>query len=112
MKKLLLGCALALGACSAEKGLYSWADYQNASYQYLRDNDEEASQELIRNYEKIIKKQKGKRKVVPPGVYADYGFVLLQLNRMPEAKVMFQNEMALYPESKIFLERVLKMIEP
>ena len=59
----------------------------------------------------IIDKQKGKRGAVPPGIYADYGFILLQANRTEEGKAMLLKEISLYPESKVFIERILKMTE-
>jgi hypothetical protein len=103
--------ALLLLSCSTQKTLYSWDKYEVASYNYLKNSDDESLQKLIETYRQIIKKQKGIRGVVPPGVYADYGFVLLQANKAEEAKEMLLKEVSLYPESKIFIDRILKMIE-
>ena len=49
--------------------------------------------------------------IVSPGVYADYGFFLLQKGKMKEAKENLNKEIVLYPESKVFIDRILKMIE-
>lgn len=113
MKSILCisGTLLILAACTTEKPLYSWDNYQAASYNYLKNSDEASTQELIETYQKIIEKQKGTRGVVPPGVYADYGFLLLQANRTEEGKELLVKEVALYPESKIFIDRILKMID-
>jgi len=77
----------------------------------LKNSDEKSTQELIETYKKIIKKQTGIRKVVPPGVYADYGFLLLQSDMKVEGMAMLQKEIELYPESRIFIERILKILE-
>jgi hypothetical protein len=48
---------------------------------------------------------------VPPGVYADYGFILLQASKTDQGREMLEREVALYPESKQFIDRILKLIE-
>lgn len=113
MKKILFisFSALLLTACSTPKALYTWDNYANASYNYIKNSDEKSTQDLIKTYENIIKNQKGTRGVVPPGVYADYGFILLQANKVEEGKAMLLKEIELYPESKVFIERILKMVE-
>lgn len=98
-------------SCTTQKPLYSWGKYEITSYNYLKNSDEKSTQELIETYQNIIENQKGSRGVVPPGVYADYGFVLLQSNKKEEGKEMLLKEVALYPESKIFIDRILKIIE-
>lgn len=71
MKKLIVISIslLLLAACNAPKPLYTWANYETTSYNYLKNSDEKATQELIETYQKIIEKQKGTRGVVPPGMY-------------------------------------------
>lgn len=102
---------LLLTACATQKPLYTWENYETTSYNYLKNSDEKATQELIKTYQKIIEKQKGTRATVPPGIYADYGFLLLQANKTEEGKAMLSKEIALYPESKIFIDRILKILE-
>jgi hypothetical protein len=77
----------------------------------LKNTNEATSNKLSEEYQKIIKKQKGIRGVVPPGVYADYGFLLLQSNNMVQAREMLQKEVDLYPESKIFIDKIIKLTE-
>ena len=100
-----------LCSCTTQKKLYSWEKYQTTSYNYLKNSDEKATQELIKTYKVIIDKQTGTRGVVPPGIYADYGFLLLQINKTTEGKEMLLKEIALYPESKVFIDRILKKLE-
>lgn len=113
MKKIICisFTAFLLASCTTEKPLYSWDKYETTSYNYLKNSNEKSTQELIETYQKIIEKQRGSRGVVPPGVYADYGFILLQANKMEEGKALLLKEIALYPESKIFIDRILKIIE-
>ncbi len=113
MKKILfvLVTVLLLASCTTQKPLYYWGKYEVTSYNYLKNSDEKSTQELIETYQSIIENQMGYRGVVPPGVYADYGFVLLQADRAEEGKAMLLKEVALYPESKIFIDRILKIVE-
>jgi hypothetical protein len=110
--QLLIGMTfvLCLASC-APKTLYSWGNYDDTSYVYLKHSDEKSTGELIKTYRQLIEKQEGTRKTVPPGIYADYGFILLQANKTEEGRAMLEKEIALYPESKIFIERILKMFE-
>jgi hypothetical protein len=112
MKKLLIiSISLFwLVSCTTQKSLYSWENYEKTSYKYLKNSNEKSTQELIETYQQIIEKQNGTRKVVPPGIYADYGFLLLQANRGEEGKAMLLKEVELYPESKVFIDRILKML--
>ncbi|MDR0614166.1 MAG: DUF4810 domain-containing protein [Dysgonamonadaceae bacterium] len=111
-KCLFFGMAVALCLTScAPKMLYSWGNYDDTSYKYLKNSDEKSTGQLIKTYLQIIEKQEGTRKAVPPGIYADYGFILLQANKTVEGKAMLEKEIALYPESKIFIDRILKMFE-
>ena len=101
---------LFLTSCATQT-LYSWGNYDDTSYKYLKNSDEKSTQALMKTYQQLIEKQTGTRKTVPPGVYADYGFLLLQANKTAEGKEMLQKEIELYPESKVFIERILKMFE-
>jgi hypothetical protein len=103
--------AFAFHSCSAPKGLYSWDKYQEASYGYLKKADEKSIDNIMEQYQNVIKKQKGTRKVTPPGMLADYGFFLIQRGDLKAGKENLNKEILLYPESKIFIDRILKLIE-
>lgn len=113
MKKILAIAFTAVLAvsCTTKKPLYSWGDYGDATYSYLKDSDEDAIEDLLKNYKDMIKNQNGTRKTVPPGIYADYGYLLMQEGRTEEGRRMFKKEIELYPESRIFIDRILKMLE-
>ncbi|MDR0418975.1 MAG: DUF4810 domain-containing protein [Prevotellaceae bacterium] len=100
-----------LASCVTQKPLYTWDSYDVASYTYVKNGDERSIQELVKTYQKIIEKQKGSRGVPPPGICADYGFLLLQTDKVEEGKKMLKMEIAYYPESKVFIDRILKMLE-
>lgn len=113
MKKLicLAVIALVVNSCSSPKSLYSWEKYGQASYNYLKKADEKSVEGIMEQYKKIIYKQKGTRQVAPPGIHADYGFILIQEGKLKEGKEFLKREIVLYPESKIFIDRILTLIE-
>ena len=112
MKKIIfLSLSLLLFCSCANKKLYSWGKYESSSYNYLKASDDKSAQALAETYQSIIDKQTGTRGVVPPGIYADYCFLLLQTNKIKEGKEMLLKEIALYPESKVFIDRILKKLE-
>lgn len=112
MKKtsfILYGLLLMLlGSCATTNPpLYTWNNYSVSTYNYVKSKTDADRNALIKTYEKIINKQVGTRKCVPPGVYADYGFLLIQTGQNEKGKEMLTKEIALYPESKVFIERLL-----
>lgn len=120
MKKSLAGIAkaaiisfiaLLAVSCTTTKKLYSWYDYQEDYYHYLKNADKESMEELIATYDKIIAEQKETRGVVPPGIYADYGYLLMENGKASEAKAMFAKEIELYPESEVFIGSIMKRFE-
>ena len=112
---LLIIVLFLISSCAPPTSLYTWGskkkyDYLKASYNYLKVSDEESTIALKASYEDIIEKQKGTRKTVPPGIYADYGFLLVSINETEKGIEMLKREIILYPESTIFITRILNML--
>jgi hypothetical protein len=112
MKKLLTALlfTVLLASCTTQQPLYSWGNYDKVSYNYLKNQDEESTAALIKSYQNIIANKGGSRGTVPPGLYADYGFILITANRIEEGKAMLQKEVELYPEAKPFIDNFFKML--
>ena len=138
---LLLASATLLLASCASTGLYNWgggsfastSDYENLAYRYYDKQTPESVCALIAMYENVVSKPGGSRQVPPPGVCAEYGYLLL----MPETAATFaehatssqrrafkgsdfgvlfhergiemlKREIELYPESATFITPLLK----
>lgn len=117
MKKLLLlalclgGVATCIVSCTTTNSLYSWYDSENATYQYTKVATEEALTKAMAQYEKVLHKQTGTRGVVPPGMNAEYGYLLCKAGKVEEGLVLLKAEIALYPESEVFISRIIKQLE-
>ena len=66
---------------------------------------------MMEQYLKLIQKQKGTRKVVPPGLYAEYGYVLYMGGKKEEGLDFLKQEIKLYPESETYISRIIKQLE-
>ncbi|HZK95315.1 MAG TPA: DUF4810 domain-containing protein [Prolixibacteraceae bacterium] len=98
-------------SCTTTKPLYNWRGYDDAVYAYTKNSDEKSTENLIKIYEKLIKKSGGTRNVPPPGVCADYGYILIKKGEVVKGKELLVKETVLYPESKQFIDRIIKRFD-
>ena len=113
MKKLLLTAlvVVAITSCTTTSNLYSWYDYEDITYQYSKGRTEELQVKVLEQYKKMIEKQRGARGVVPPGLYAEYGYLLCMTGKQQEGLSFLQEEVKLYPESEKYISRIIKQFE-
>ena len=102
---------LALGSCTTTKTLYSWYNYEDATYQYNKKRTDELKVKVLEQYKKLTDKQKGVRGVVPPGLYAEYGYMLYMNGKKDEGLNFLKQEIKLYPESEMYVSRIIKQLE-
>ena len=96
--------ALATTSCSSTKQLYSWYNYEDIVYQYSKNPNEKLQA-------KVLEHQRGLRATVPPGLYAEYGFLLYKTGKKDEGLKMMKQEITLYPESEMYISRIIKQLE-
>ncbi|HJH75639.1 MAG TPA: DUF4810 domain-containing protein [Prevotellaceae bacterium] len=101
----------ALTSCSTSKPLYSWYDYEDATYTYSKKPTPEQYDKMIATYVKIGEKQNGLRGKVPPGFNAEYGYQLYKEGKKEEGLKYLNKEIEDYPESKVYISRIIKQIE-
>lgn len=113
MKKTLAFVIICLIAtsCATTKPLYNWKGYDDAVYGYTKNSSEKSIEKLIDIYTKLIKNSGGVRQVPPPGVCADYGYILIKRGQIDKGKELLVQETILYPESKQFIDLILKRFE-
>lgn len=65
-KRILLSCLLLplLVACTGPKPLYSWNDYQERAYNYVKNSNDENLEKLLTSYERMVENPGGVRKVI------------------------------------------------
>lgn len=111
MKKILIACAaLALAGCATPNtGLYQWGGYDGLMYQAYK-NPEAVVKSRDALAAHIDAMQKGGQRVAP-GLYADLGTMLLQAGDKAGALANYRRERALWPESAVLMDAMIKNLE-
>lgn len=111
MRKIQLLCVLALvymaAGCSNSSKLYDWKDYSSTLYSLKKSPDEKSAKAHMEMLKSIIDNAEKYHRNVPPGVYCEYGYMLLKTGSSADAKSYLEMEMKTYPESKVFMERLI-----
>lgn len=110
---LLAGIALLAGCASTS--LYHWGDYSDSlEYRYEKEDIAQAEQ-LLRQQMASYQHSGGTPATsdvrrVPPGMYADYGFLLFRRGDMTGAIAFFQREKEAFPESTGLMNKLIERI--
>jgi hypothetical protein len=94
----LIGCA--------PQPLFYWGDYSSSLYDYKKSPDEKTLAAHEKSLLDIIVTSPKKHLHVPPGIYAEYGYLLINDGKENEGLEYFDKEIVLYPESKVFVQRL------
>jgi len=109
-KKLLVLLFLTgiITACSTvSPGGYYWGKYMYTYHDLVKDPSTESRAKHQETLRDIISESQELNLRVPPGIHAELGN-LLALNQEVDAAITeFNNEMELYPESRVFIERLM-----
>jgi hypothetical protein len=112
MKKIIAILALAVlitsGCSNISHGGYYWGNYSYSYHELIKNPSEEARVNHENSLRDIIQKSEEKVIRVPPGIHAELGNLLFKSDRIEEAMAHFEVEMTTYPESRVFLERLLQ----
>lgn len=87
--------------------MYYFGNYSESLYQYEKNQTQASLLNHTTELQRIIKKSKRLDLPVPPGIYAELGYIKLKANKKEEAIFFFSAEAALYPESKLFMDRLI-----
>lgn len=145
---ILLAAASVLCSCgllgSTPKDLYYWGPsglqgayaYEENLYRNFKEQSPESVCALICTYEDVVSNPGGQRNMPPPGICAEYGYLLLQAGTAEtfanyatdtqkkyfattaygdyfreRGAEMFETEMKNYPESALFLKPLIQKIK-
>ena len=106
---LILGAAgaLLLSGCATQPAKYSWGNYENSLYSYYKDPAKSA--EYQAELASLITNSESSGKPVAPGLYAEYGFQLLQSGQNKDAIAQFEKEKAKWPESVYLMNNMIRI---
>jgi hypothetical protein len=107
VRLLLFASSLAvlLAGCVTNHQRYGWGTYDPSLYAYYKDPTKEAA--FAESLAEIISTADSNHARVPPGIYAEYGYLQLQEGKNSAAVELFKQEETHWPESKVFMERMI-----
>lgn len=108
---ILLFILFCMSSCYTSDRLYSWHNYEDITYRYNKTHAEELKASVLEEYQTIIEYQRGIRGKVPPGMYAEYGYMLYRTGKQEEGLNFLKEEIKLYPESEKYISRIIKQLE-
>lgn len=104
----MVGLMLTLGACTpSQRGLYDWGDYEDGMSAQLIDNDPNAALAIYVQTLNQIQQRNGR---VPPGLCADYGFLLYLRGDYGGAIANFEREKQLFPEAAPLMDKLIARV--
>ena len=104
-------CVAFLAACATKGVDYYWGNYSLTLYAYKKEPSSETEQAHIEELQKIIDKSAEKNFRVPPGVQAELGNLYAKRGDTEAARALLQAEVASYPESSLFIEKLQRMLD-
>jgi hypothetical protein len=103
---IVLSAALVLTACAAPSK-YNWGNYEGSLYSYYKDTSKTA--EHAAELQRTITDSEATGKLVAPGLYAEYGFLMLQEGKSKDAIAQFEKEKAKWPESTYLMDNMIRI---
>jgi hypothetical protein len=100
--------ALSLFGCATNHDKYAWGSYDPALYAYYKSPAKVT--ELAQTLQDTISTSDAKHVPVAPGLRAEYGYLLLQQGNSAQAVVYFRAEEQQWPESKVFMDRMIQVV--
>jgi hypothetical protein len=99
--------ALSAAGCVTQHEHYNWGSYDPSLYGYYKDPTKVG--ELSASLQAVIDAADKDHAAVPPGIYAEYGYLQMQQGRNQSAVDLFKLEESHWPESKVFMDRMIKV---
>lgn len=98
-----------LVAGCTSSGLYHWGNYEDRLYKYYKSP---SKADAYMSSLQTLCESPAHQKKPAPGLCAEYGFMLRKVGREQEAIAMFQKEQTLWPESSVFMQRLIAASQP
>ncbi len=105
---LLVPAAALLAAGCGPKTLYTWRGYDDSLYAHYKNPQDHAKH--IERLQEFVTQTETDGLKMPPGVYADYGYALLEESRFDEAVTCFKKEKETWPESAVIMDKMIRNV--
>lgn len=95
---------LFLTSC-APPTMYSWNGYDEVVLDYYKNPAER--EQYVKALEEIVVKAEESGNI-PPGLYAEYGYVFYEEGIYDQAIIYFKKEHEVWPESRFFMNKMIR----
>ncbi len=106
-----LSALVLTGCATATPTLYQWGSYQTQIYNLYSDPGKVPVEAQIEKLEAEYQTARSANKALPPGYHAHLGYLYFQLGRKDQSLQQFQTEKSLFPESAVFMDRVIAQLK-
>ena len=103
----LLGCG-----CVGPKTLFYWGRYETMLHSDYSHPEKLSVVEDIRLLEEDLAKATAAHQRPHPGLHAELGYLYYTQGRLDAAQREFVAEKTLFPESAVFMDRLIRKLEP
>lgn len=110
MKKIAIPLLLALSAltgCSSPHTLYHWGNYEEQIYSNYSEPGKLTPEQQLTDLENDAQLIQANKSAAPPGFHAQLGYLYFQTGKTDLALQAFETEKKLYPESSVYMNRLI-----
>ena len=107
----LVASTAAVAGCATPRTLYTWGNYEELIYASYVTPGKLAPESQVEILEKDYQQSRAANKRMPPGWHAHLGYLYYQLGKPDEARRELSTEKAEFPESGIFMDRLLANLQ-
>lgn len=113
MKRLVLAAVstAVLAACTTAPSRYAWGSYEDLIYATYASPGKLPPEKQVEIMEKEFQESRSANKPLPPGWHAQLGYLYYQLGKADQARQELATEKANFPESTVFMDRLLANLE-
>lgn len=104
---LLIGWVFLAVGCANTHQHYYWGEYSSIVLSRYVAPNKMLPERQVSLITRDIEKAENTQKPVAPGLYAHLGLAFAELGDMASAHLAFEEEMRLYPESRVLLEGMI-----
>lgn len=116
MRNIIIVCLLLVitvlsCGCAPQNRQYAWENYSSTLYTLKKNPNQENIQAHMDELKRIMERSRELDLRVPPGVYCEYGSLLMKQGNKDEALRYFDLEQQTYPESAVFIRNLKAQIQ-
>lgn len=103
----IVGVSLLTACASPTQSLYQWGSYEQQVYAIYNEPGKVPPEQQIGKLEEDYQKARATSKSVPPGFHAHLGYLYFGVGKLDQARQSFATEKSLFPESAVYMDRIL-----